>query len=189
MGVKNMRIIAGSAKGVRLKMVAGKHVRPTADRVKESLFQVIGPFFDGGLVLDLFCGTGALGLEAVSRGADRAILIDSSRASCEVARANAQATRLSEHVEVYRRDVMAGIQQLYKRHLKFDFIFMDPPYMKDLLTPVLRKISRFDLLSDKGIIIAERSSKSNAPEKIESFKCYRQLNYRDTTIMLFIKAE
>ena len=119
----NMRIIAGSAKGTRLKMVAGKHVRPTADRVKESLFQVIGPFFEGGLVLDLFCGTGALGLEAVSRGADRAILIDSSRISCETARVNAKAARLSDYVEIYRRDVMAGIQQLHKRSLKFDIIF------------------------------------------------------------------
>lgn len=184
-----MRIIAGSAKGTRLKMVAGKHVRPTSDRVKESLFQVIGPYFEGGLVLDLFCGTGALGLEAVSRGADRAILIDSSRASCEVARANAQSARLSEHVEIYRRDVMAGIQQLHKRHLKFDFIFMDPPYMKNLLTPVIKKLSHFDLLSDDGIIIAEHSSESSPPEETGSFICYRQLNYRDTLISLFSKAE
>ncbi|MBA4602412.1 16S rRNA (guanine(966)-N(2))-methyltransferase RsmD [Thermoactinomyces sp. AMNI-1] len=184
-----MRIITGSAKGTRLKMVSGKHVRPTADHVKESFFQVIGPFFEGGLVLDLFCGTGALGLEAVSRGADRAILIDSSRASCKVARANAQAARLSAQVEIYRSDVLAGIRKLNKRQLKFDYIFMDPPYMKNLLTPVIEKLSFFDLLTEDGIIVAEHSSLSIPPQEIGSYQCYRRLNYGDTVISLFEKAE
>lgn len=180
-----MRIIAGKAKGTRLKMVPGKHVRPTADRVKESLFQVIGPFFDGGMALDLFSGTGALGLEALSRGLEKAIFIDSSKASCDVIKVNAQASRLSDSVEIYRRDVSRALPQLKKRQLQFDYIFLDPPYMKNLLVPIMEKLSVYKLLNEDGLIIAEHESESMPPEKIGDFRRYRLLNYRDTAISLY----
>src|SRR4051794_31814353 len=117
-----MRIIAGSAKGTRLKMVPGKHVRPTADRVKESLFQVIGPFFAGGRVLDLFAGTGALGLEALSRGFDRGVFVDQSRTSCDIIRMNAEAAKLADRVEIYRRDARAALKMLQVKGYQFGLI-------------------------------------------------------------------
>lgn len=180
-----MRIIAGKAKGTRLKMVPGKHVRPTADRVKESLFQVIGPFFDGGMGLDLFSGTGALGLEALSRGLEKAVFIDSSRTSCDVIKENAQASRLSDFVEIYRRDVHRALPQLKKRQLQFDYIFLDPPYMRKFLVPIIEKLSEYELLKGDGLIIAEHESECMPPEEIGDFRRYRLLNYRDTAISLY----
>jgi 16S rRNA (guanine966-N2)-methyltransferase len=180
-----MRIIAGKAKGTRLKMVPGKHVRPTADRVKESLFQVIGPFFDGGMALDLFAGTGALGLEALSRGLDRAVFIDSSRTSCDVIRMNAGASKLSDSVEVYRNDVQRALPLLKKRRLQFDYIFLDPPYKKNLLAPTIEKISKHGLLKGDGLIVAEHEAECVPPEEIGAFRRYRLLNYRDTSISLY----
>lgn len=180
-----MRIIAGIARGTRLKMVPGKHVRPTADRVKESLFQVIGPFFDGGWVLDLFAGTGALGLEALSRGAERAIFIDQSRISLDTVLSNVEATGMKDRVEIYRRDARAACRVLSKRGLRFRLIFLDPPYHENLLLPVLTLIGGSDLLTEDGIVAAEYPSRESLPKRIGALVETRRLTYGDTTISLF----
>jgi 16S rRNA (guanine(966)-N(2))-methyltransferase RsmD len=166
-------------------MVPGKHVRPTADRVKESLFQVIGPFFDGGWVLDLFAGTGSLGLEALSRGADRAIFIDQSRTSCEVVRINAEAARLADRVEIYRRDARAALKVLRERGQRFHFIFLDPPYQKKLLLPVLGQIAEAGLLVDQGVVAAEHPADLELPPVIDPLVKTRVLSYGDTAISLY----
>ncbi|TCS93099.1 16S rRNA (guanine(966)-N(2))-methyltransferase RsmD [Hazenella coriacea] len=180
-----MRIIAGTARGTKLKMVPGKHVRPTADRVKESLFQVIGPRFDGDNILDLFAGSGALALEALSRGANQAILVDQSKSSIETIRVNVAATKMSNQVEIIRRDARAAIHLLKKKGLQFDIIFLDPPYLENLLIPVIQSIVKEELLKEEGLVVAEYPSREQLPEKFGALVETRRLDYGDTTISLY----
>lgn len=180
-----MRIVAGIAKGTRLKMVPGNHVRPTSDRVKESLFSILGPFFAGGWVLDLFAGTGSLGLEALSRGMEHAILVDQSRTSCKTIRDNVKLCRMSDQVEVYCQNARVALQRLAQRELKFDLVFLDPPYDQPLLIPTITYISKRDLLADGGIIVAEHQSRRELPEVIETLTAYRRLTYGETAITLY----
>ncbi|KPC74901.1 DNA methyltransferase [Thermoactinomyces vulgaris] len=184
-----MRIIAGNRKGTRLKMVPGQHVRPTADRVKESLFSVIGPFFDGGYALDLFAGTGSLGLEALSRGMERAFFVDQSRTSCETVRANAALAKLSDQVEIMRRDARAALKTLNERGIRFDIIFLDPPYHKQLLIPALTEIAELGLVAEEGVVVAEHPSQFSMPEKVGRLTSFRSLSYGDVAMTLYTPEE
>ncbi|WP_124727644.1 16S rRNA (guanine(966)-N(2))-methyltransferase RsmD [Staphylospora marina] len=180
-----MRIIAGSNRGTRLKMVSGKHVRPTADRVKESVFSVIGPFFDGGWILDLFAGTGQLGLEALSRGADRAVFIDESPASVETVRMNVRAARLEERSEIRRANAWAALRNLKKRGLRFRIIFLDPPFTENYWETALKRIDEYDLLEEDGVIVAEHPARNELPRTVGMLRQYRRLEYGDTAVSLY----
>src|SRR5690606_32139538 len=111
-----------------LKAVPGKNTRPTTDKVKEALFSMIGPYFSGGYALDLFAGTGALGIEALSRGIDKAIFIDADKGSTQVIRDNLQATGLVDRAEVFRNDAEKALKALARRRLRLHLVFLDPPY-------------------------------------------------------------
>jgi 16S rRNA (guanine(966)-N(2))-methyltransferase RsmD len=178
-----MRIIAGSAKGIRLKMVPGNHVRPTTDRVKESLFSVIGPFFDGGKVLDLFAGTASLGLEAVSRGMDDAIFVDESLASLRIAKENAQKCQLIKQSSFIRRDARSALKQVADKQ-QFDLIFLDPPYHENLLFPVLKIIQEKSILAADGLMVVEHPSRLEIISQMDEFEPVRELTYGDTNITL-----
>lgn len=180
-----MRVIAGSARGIRLKMVPGNHVRPTSDRVKETLFQVIGPFFDGGWALDLFAGTGALGIEAVSRGCDRVVFVDRSRASVNTIKENLQKTGFIERSEVYREDARSALRRLVRRGIQFRLIFLDSPYRENLLSPVLKQIAAGSLLQKGGIVVAEHSVRTPPPDQIARLRAYRRLTFGETAVTLF----
>jgi 16S rRNA (guanine966-N2)-methyltransferase len=182
--VQMMRIIAGSAKGTRLKMVPGSHVRPTADRVKESLFSVIGPFFDGGRVLDLFAGTGSLGLEAVSRGMDEGILIDQSEVSLRVVKENAIRCRLEDRIRLMRKDARAALKQFSKQNKQFDLIFLDPPYQEQLLTPVLSILYQQEIVATQGIVVVEHPPSVQLTIQHNILSIFRELSYGDTTLTL-----
>ncbi|MCH5584953.1 16S rRNA (guanine(966)-N(2))-methyltransferase RsmD [Shimazuella sp. AN120528] len=179
-----MRIIAGSAKGIRLKMVPGNHVRPTADRVKESLFSVIGPFFDGGKGLDLFTGTGSLGLEAISRGMDQVYFVDQSAVSLRIARENAVHCGFSDQAVFLRRDARSVLKYFATKSLQFDLIFLDPPYHENLLQPVLSLIQEKSLLSPEGLLVVEHPHTLSILSSDSSFVTSRELSYGDTTITL-----
>ncbi|RAL26137.1 16S rRNA (guanine(966)-N(2))-methyltransferase RsmD [Thermoflavimicrobium daqui] len=183
-----MRIIAGTAKGTRLKMVPGQHVRPTADRVKESLFSVLGPFFEGGWALDLFAGTGSLGLEALSRGIEHTIFIDQSRTSLDIVRSNVKACKMESQAEFYCKDARAALRVLEQRGIQFRLIFLDPPYQKPLLLPILKQISKSQLLADEGVVVAEHLSRQQPPACVDLLTSYRQLSYGDTMITLYRKG-
>ncbi|WP_108022543.1 16S rRNA (guanine(966)-N(2))-methyltransferase RsmD [Melghirimyces profundicolus] len=180
-----MRIIAGEARGVRLRSVPGLEVRPTTDRIKESLFQIIGPWFDGGLVLDLFAGTGSLGLEALSRGAERAVFTDRSRASVETIRHNLKAAGMEGRAEVYRRDARAALRTLARRKKTFRYIFLDPPYKEAILPGVLQAIAENDLLEPEGIIVAEHGVDRELEPVYRRLVRVRNLVYGDTVIDLY----
>lgn len=180
-----MRIIAGSAKGIRLKMVPGNHVRPTTDRVKESLFSVIGPFFDGGKVLDLFAGTGSLGLEAISRGMDEAYFVDQSAVSLRVVKENAAHCGFLKQSVCLRRDARSALKHFAAKSLQFNLIFLDPPYHEKLLQPVLSILQKKSLLSPEGLLVVEHPHSLSITLTHEStFKIARELSYGDTTITL-----
>ncbi|WP_028778333.1 16S rRNA (guanine(966)-N(2))-methyltransferase RsmD [Shimazuella kribbensis] len=179
-----MRIIAGNAKGIRLKMVPGNHVRPTADRVKESLFSVIGPFFDGGKVLDLFAGTGSLGLEAVSRGMDHVFFVDQSQASLRIAKENAVHCGLADEAQYLRRDARSALKYFGTQGLQFDLIFLDPPYHEGLLEPVLVLLEEKELLSPNGLLVVEHPHNLNLHLPNSSYTVTRELSYGDITITL-----
>ncbi|HEY4553944.1 MAG TPA: 16S rRNA (guanine(966)-N(2))-methyltransferase RsmD [Bacillaceae bacterium] len=153
-----MRIISGICKGRQLKSVQGKGTRPTTDKVKETIFNMIGPYFDGGIGLDLFAGSGGLGLEALSRGLERVIFVDRDMNAIQTIKSNISICKMEDQSEVYRNDAERALKAIVKRELAFDFIFLDPPYKKQKLVDLLEFIDKHELLSDGGKIICEHSS-------------------------------
>lgn len=148
-----MRVIAGSAKRIQLKTIKGLETRPTTDRIKETLFNMIAPWICGCSFLDLFAGSGGIGIEALSRGAEEAVFVEKNRAAVSVIRENLKVTRLEEHAEVIQADVSAGLHRLSGR--QFDYIFMDPPYQGKFENSTLKLIGELGLLRDDGMIIVE----------------------------------
>ena len=148
-----MRVISGSARGKRLESPEGLHTRPTTDRVKESVFNLLQPYVYGASVLDAFAGSGALGIEALSRGAVHSIFLENDRAAAEIVRRNLSGTHLTEKATVYEGDALSFLDRTSE---KFSLIFLDPPYDSGLYTLVLEKISRKELLSEHGVIVAEQ---------------------------------
>ena len=148
-----MRVIAGRAKGVRLKTPNGELTRPTADRVKEAVFSVLQFELPGSRVLDLFAGTGQMGIEALSRGAVSAVFVDSRREACKLVQENLKLSKSTECSKVVQSDYMAYLNRTAET---FDIIILDPPYAEVFLENSLKTISEIDILSDRGIIICER---------------------------------
>lgn len=179
-----MRVISGKAKGTKLASIAGLATRPTADRVKEALFNILGPSIGGSSFLDLFAGNGGIGIEALSRGADRVFWVDSNPACAAQIRANLQTTRL-EGGEIYINDVFRALVQLGKRGLKFDFIFLDPPYERGLVVKTLGWLDDLDLLKREGIIIAEASKKEDADPVMSKLCLVRTQHYGATTLYFY----
>ena len=166
-----MRVITGTARGRRLSEPEGMATRPTTDNVKESMFNLIQFDIEGRRVLDLFAGTGQLGIEALSRGARSAVFVDESRAAVQLVRANLALCRL-------QGDVVQGESLGYLRTCgKFDLIFLDPPYAAGLLGPALEEIARFDICREHGIIVAESALETALPALAPPYTLYREYRY------------
>lgn len=180
-----MRIIAGTGKGKRLKTVPGLQVRPTTDRVKESLFQIIGPYFDGGRALDLFAGSGSLGLEALSRGVDRVIFVDRSGASVQTVRENLRATGFENQAEVYRRDARSAIRSFRKQGLVFRYIFLDPPYREPILADIMERLGENGMLEPTGTVVAEHAGNAPLQSSYGNLSRVRSLPFGDTAVDLY----
>ena len=168
-----MRVIAGSARRLLLKAPDGMDTRPTADRVKESLFNMLNPDLYGCAFLDLFSGSGAIGIEALSRGAQRAVLVDASMECAGIIKQNLEVTKLGENAEIINEDVYAAIERLRRRGDKFDIIFMDPPYAAGYYVPVMEAIKKADILAAEGYIVAE-SAKGVDFTAAEGFKIFKE---------------
>lgn len=151
-----MRVIAGSAKRLQLKTIEGLDTRPTTDRIKETLFNMIDPWLADCDFLDLFAGSGGIGIEALSRGAREAVFVEKNPKAVAVIRENLAHTRLEESAVVLQRDVIAALVSLDGRR-QFDYIFMDPPYDQLLEKQVLDTLKDMDLLREYGMIIVEAS--------------------------------
>ena len=156
-----MRVIAGTHGGRRLFAPPGKSARPTGDRVKEALFSVIGPFFEGGVCLDLFAGSGALGIEALSRGVERAVFVD--QANGPTVAQNLAALGLLERSEIFRCAHTAALAGLARAKRRFDLIFLDPPYAMNLLPGALALLARERLPADGAIVVAELDGGQETP--------------------------
>jgi 16S rRNA (guanine(966)-N(2))-methyltransferase RsmD len=183
-----MRVISGQARGLKLKTPEGLDTRPTTDRIKESFFNIIsGELFEAEF-LDLFSGSGAIGIEALSRGAASAVFVDGDRKSIDVINDNLSRARLSDKAEVIQGNVLTVINSLASRGKRFDIIFMDPPYSKGLTEASLKAIGQAGILKESGFIVAEQSV--DEPElAIDGFEVYRIKDYKRTTKMTFLKVE
>ncbi len=176
-----MRIISGSRRGHKLLEFEGTDIRPTTDRVKESVFNIIQSFVPGAVCLDMFAGSGALGFEALSRGADRAALIDNDERSADIIRKNADALRFSDRCEI---KVMSCFDYMESAGEKFDIIFLDPPYNKNLIEPALAGIVKRELLNAGGIAVLE-SDDTDFNGNADGFEIYRQRKYGRTYITVY----
>lgn len=178
-----MRIIAGEAGGRRLKALPGRATRPTADRVKESLFGILNAKIAEAYFLDLFAGTGNIGIEALSRGAERAVFVDASEAAARVIRANLSLTGYEARAEVLRLGVLKAVAKLAGAKRKFDLIFLDPPYEAGLLQLALQAVARAGLLASGGNIVAEHSRREEVEEaELAGLSIWRQEKYGDTRL-------
>ena len=155
-----MRIITGKARGTKLQTLAGEATRPTAERTKEAIFSMINFDIAGARVLDLFAGSGQLGLEALSRGAKSAVLNDSSREAAAIIRANAEKTRLVDSCEILSTDWQPVLRRFAGRET-FGLVFLDPPYAGGFLPKVLGKMIEWDLLSDGAVVVCESANEED----------------------------
>ncbi len=180
-----VRVISGSARGRSLKAVPGMGTRPTTDKVKEAIFSMIGPYFDGGYVLDLFAGTGGLGIEALSRGAERAIFVDMDPKSIDVIKQNLKTAKLENQAEVYRNDAMRAIKALEKRAKGFDLIFLDPPYKMTNADEMMLDLAQRGLVQEDATVMVEHDAGHVYPEQVGEFRQTRVSNYGETTVSIY----
>ncbi len=178
-----MRVIAGKYKSRILAEFKGEDVRPTSDRVKESLFGILSVKLYKAKVLDLFCGSGNLGIESLSRGAEEVVFNDASKDSLEILRKNLKTLKI-EGQKVYNSDYMTCLNNL---SAKFDIIFLDPPYAQEYGVSALKKIAQKDLLKDGGIAVYERDRKFEG--EIEGLILYDERSYGRTVLSFFKKSE
>ncbi|MDP4161557.1 MAG: 16S rRNA (guanine(966)-N(2))-methyltransferase RsmD [Bacillota bacterium] len=180
-----MRVVSGICKGRPLKAVPGNTTRPTTDKVKEALFNMIGPYFDGGLALDLFAGSGGLGIEALSRGVDLSIFVDREPKAIQTIHENINACGFEAKSEVYRNDADRALKALKKREIAFDYIFLDPPYKKQQLVSLMEKIDEQLLLKEDGLIVCEHSFDVELPPSIRSLTQVKYERYGIIAITIY----
>ncbi|RDW18450.1 16S rRNA (guanine(966)-N(2))-methyltransferase RsmD [Oceanobacillus arenosus] len=175
-----MRVIAGEFKGRQLKAVPGTATRPTTDKVKEAVFQMMGPFFDGGVVLDLFAGSGSLGIEAISRGMDSGVFVDKSPKAIHTISENIKMVKIEDKIELFRIDAVRALKAIAKRALQFDLILLDPPYKKVEYDKVLTQIVESNLIKENGIIYCEHDGEDVLAESYGPLTLIRHENYGGT---------
>lgn len=174
-----MRVVAGTARSLQLKSVPGMDTRPTTDRIKETLFNILAPYIPDSEFLDLFSGSGGIGIEAISRGARKAYFVDNSRNAVKVIRDNLSHTRFLEQSEVIDYDCISAIRMLEGRHRAFDVIFMDPPYNKELEKEVLFALADSSLVDEDTLIVVESSLETRFDYIDElPFYVYRTKEYK-----------
>ena len=180
-----MRVITGKARGVQLKTPEGLLTRPTADKVKEALFSIFNFALPGADVLDLFGGTGQLGIEALSRGADSAVFVDAREDACRLIRENLKRTKLESQAKVIRSDYMDYLKRCRE---KFSIIILDPPYAEEFLENSLKRITEIDILQSNGIIVTERPLGKELPWEFEGYSRSKDYKYGKTLLTIYRKA-
>ena len=179
-----MRIVAGSARGRPLQAPRGPHTRPTADRVRQSIFDTLGQFFDGGAVLDLYAGSGALGLEALSRGVARAVLVDRDREAFAVCRANATTLGFADRTELLPLDAVAAVQRLGARGERFELVFVDPPYA-DGPEAALEALAAAGIVAPAGRVVAEHDKRRPPADRVGSLARVDLRTFGDTAVSFY----
>ena len=180
-----MRIISGISKGRRLAAPKSQAIRPTSDRVKESIFNILGGQVEGKVVLDLFAGTGNLGIETLSRGAKRVLFVEKGRQALKLIQKNLSQFGMRERSEILPKDVSRAIGILKQRGESFDLILMDPPYEKGLIQKTLLKLHLHKIYHEGSILVIEHDRREPIPERLEGWTLIRQRRIGDTVISFF----
>jgi 16S rRNA (guanine(966)-N(2))-methyltransferase RsmD len=181
-----MRVISGERKGRRLASPKKARVRPTSDRVKESIFNVLQTEVVGKRVLDLFSGAGSLGIEALSRGAESATFVDASRQSMTILKKNLRDLDLENKSTILRLD---GLKALTKLKQRFDLVFADPPYLKGLVQRIVDSVAQSEVLEKNGLLILEHHKKEKSSFPQESLSLLKQKRFGDTVITFLMKID
>ena len=180
-----LRIIGGEYRSRLIQMPKGVEIRPTQDRVREAVFNVLGDI-NTRSVLDFFAGSGAFGIEALSRGASRATFVDNNSKCTDIIKANLESLNIEEYqYDVIRANALSVFTRLVKEEEMFDIVFLDPPYYKDLAKKCLICLDYYDILSPNALVVVEHFKKDIVPEDTERLALSRRLNYGDTTISIY----
>ncbi len=179
-----MRVISGSARGIQLKTIEGIDTRPTTDRVKESLFNLIQHEIYDQRTLDLFSGSGSLGIEAASRGASEVVLVEQSKKCEKVIKDNLEKTRLTDRTRLLVADVDRAIERLRSEEA-FHLILMDPPYNRGLIQPTVEKILACGLLSQEGLVVVEYENGEDIPEEVGDLVTLKLKKYGRTMVRIY----
>lgn len=179
-----LRVIAGELRGRRLVAPEGLETRPTSDKVKEALFSIIQFELEGAEFLDLYAGSGQMGIEAISRGAEKSVFVDFGKKPCECIKQNVVSLGISDKAEIYQK----GVEDFLSTHnKKYDFIFLDPPYKKDMINPLLERAA--ELCKDSGAIICEISRGEDVFEEVGGFYLKKRYRYSKTELAVFRKRD
>jgi 16S rRNA (guanine966-N2)-methyltransferase len=181
-----MRITGGRLRGRRLASFKGMEIRPTSDRVREAIFDLLGHHLQGEKVLDLFAGTGSLGIEALSRGAAWALFIDHSPRAIDLIGKNLKLCGLEAQGVVLRKDLLKGFPQRHRLlEQKIDLVFVDPPYRKNILPPVLETLALQNILESPSILVAQSEQREVLPPRVRNLEMVKSKTYGDTRITLY----
>jgi 16S rRNA (guanine966-N2)-methyltransferase len=184
-----MRVIAGKYRSRPLKGPGAQRLRPTSDRLRETLFNVLGPSVEDSLFVDLFAGTGAVGIEAISRGARETIFVESDAKAARLIRENLKSIDILAGVELIEAAALRGLEKMATRRLLADFIFLDPPYEKtNELLEILEFLDTSRLVAPRGIVIVEHYWRTSMPARLERLECTRQLEQGDAILSFFTLA-
>lgn len=184
-----MRIIGGTAGRRKLKAPPGSATRPTSDRVREALFAILGPPPEDAEVLDLFAGAGALGLEALSRGAARAVFVDAAAPAARVVRDNIASLDMGDRAEVWQRDAFKTLDRLAGERRRFTWVFVDPPYATDLAERSLAALGAGTLLTADAVVVVEHDRRRPLPERAGVLQSDDERIYGDTAVTLYRRSD
>jgi 16S rRNA (guanine(966)-N(2))-methyltransferase RsmD len=184
-----LRVIAGEYRGRRLDPIEGMDIRPTSDKVKGSLFNILGATVIDSSFLDLFGGTGGIGIEALSRGAKQVVFVDADIKSVKVLKGNLEHMNIKDAVEVLHMDYSTAIGKLYRSKSEFNIIFIDPPYSIGVAQNALTEIDKNPILAEAGVIIVEHDSKDEMPQVVGKLYMYRSKQYGKTILSFYCTRE
>ena len=182
--VTDLRVVAGDFGGRPLKTLEGKTTRPTTDKVKGAIFNMIGPFFDGGRVLDLFSGSGSLAIEAISRGMSSAVLVEKDRRAQAVIQENIKMTKSEKQFQLLKMDAARALTQLTGQ---FDLVLLDPPYAKEQIVANITQLEEQGLLSEEVMLVCETDKGVDLPEEVSNFGIWKQKTYGISKVTVYVR--
>lgn len=179
-----MRVVSGQFGGRPLKTLEGKTTRPTSDKVRGAIFNMIGPYFDGGRVLDLYAGSGGLSIEAVSRGMTDAVLVERDRRAQQVIAKNIKMTKVEDQFHLMKMEAERAIPQLTGH---FDLVLLDPPYAKEKIVETISELEGHRLLSEDVMIVCETDKAVELPEEVSNFGIWKQKTYGISKVTVYVR--
>jgi 16S rRNA (guanine966-N2)-methyltransferase len=182
-----VRVIGGTYGGRRLRSVDGLRVRPTSDRLRETLFNILASWIADSRFLDICAGSGAVGIEALSRGASHTTFIEKSRHACSVIEANVAALGI-DHTNILNRDALAALKQLDENQLQFDVAFLDPPYASEIHAQVMELLGSTGLVADGGIVVVEHRAKAPPQEEYGELRIYRVVKQGESALAFYARV-